>query len=117
MANLTSGIQRYGTNYTPTVVPCTGSPFDVAGTTIYILDTTGGLKSWASGRASFLNNLGGSSKDEIPPYTAFLVLPGGTIVTDDSKLSFGTPIVGATGGIFIDVPIEENLRALGVFES
>jgi hypothetical protein len=100
MASLTTGVQRYGTNYLATVFACTSSAFDVAGTAIYILDATGGLKSWASGRASFLNNLGGTNKDEIPPYTAFLVLPGASITTDDTKLSFGTAIASGSGKYF-----------------
>jgi hypothetical protein len=92
MATLSTGIQQYGTNYRSAVFVCASSFLDVTGTTIYILDTTGGLKSWASGRASFLNNLGGVNKDEIPAYAAFLILPGGAITTDDTKLSFGTAI-------------------------
>ena len=98
MATLTTGLQRYGTNYTAAVFPCKNSVFDVAGTTIYILDVSGGLKSWASGRSAFLNNLGGTNKDEIPAYTAFLILPGAAITTDDTKVSFGTAIAGGSSG-------------------
>jgi hypothetical protein len=95
MANLTTGVQQYGFNFLATPFVCTGSPLDTNGTFIYILDSTGGLKSWAK-RASFLNNLGGTNKDEIPPYAAFLILPGSNITTDDTKLSFGTAIVGSS---------------------
>ena len=108
MASLTTGLQRYGTNYTAAVFPCKNSVFDVAGTTIYILDVTGGLKSWASGRSAFLNNLGGTNKDEIPAYTAFLIVPGATITTDDTKVSFGTAIAGSGGSTGNYLLLEDN---------
>lgn len=97
MGSLTSGVQRFGTNITASSFVCTGSIFDVAATTIIILDNTGGFKSWKQGRASFLNNLPGTNKDEIPAYTAFLVLPGSSITTDDTKFSFGTVIPTGSG--------------------
>jgi hypothetical protein len=97
MAILTTGIKQYGVNFLGVPYVCTGSPVDTVDTFIYILDSTGGLKSWAK-RASFLNNLGGTNKDEIPPYTSFLIIPGATITTDDTKISFGTAIASGGGG-------------------
>lgn len=98
MANLSNGVQQYGTNYLSTPFVLTSSVFDVSGTTIFILDSGGSYKSWKQGRAVFLNNLPGTNKDQIPPYTAFQVLPGANITSDDTKLSFGTTIVSNSSG-------------------
>jgi hypothetical protein len=87
MANLSLGVQQYGTNIQSFPLVLSGSIFAVGNTTIFVLDAFGSYKSWQNGRSSFLNTI-----SSIPAYTAFLVLPGGNIATDDSKLSFGTVI-------------------------
>ena len=97
MATLSAGIQQYGTNIKNTNFVLTGSPLDTSGTTVFVLDSSGGYRSWKQGRASFLNNLSGTNKDEIPAYAAFQVLPGASITTDDTKLSFGTSFSGGGG--------------------
>jgi hypothetical protein len=96
MATLTANAQRLGTNYKNAAFVSTGSVFAVGTTTVFIREANGTLRSWQNGRASFLNTLPGTNKDEIPAYTAFQVLPSQEIITDDSLLSFGTTI--ATGG-------------------
>lgn len=111
MANLTSGVQRFGTNITASSFVCIGSIFDVSGTAIVILDNTGGFKSWKQGRASFLNNLTGTNKDEIPAYTAFLILPGSNITTNDATLSFSTAIQSSSVDILAQ---EQEFLSLGV---
>lgn len=93
MANLSQGVQQYGTNLQSTPLTLTGSAFAVANTTTFILDSTGAYKSWQNGRSSFLNTI-----SAIPAYTAFQILPGGSITTDDTKLSFGTIIPSGGGG-------------------
>lgn len=91
MANLTQGVQQYGTNIQSSALTLAGSVFAVGATTVFVLDSSGSYKSWQNGRSSFLN-----TTSTIPAYTAFQILPGASIVTDDTKLSFGTAI--ASGG-------------------
>jgi hypothetical protein len=89
MATLSQGIQRYGTNLQSTALTLTGSIFAVGVTTVFVLDSSGSYKSWQNGRSSFLN-----TTSSIPAYTAFQIIPGASITTDDAKLSFGTVISG-----------------------
>lgn len=91
MANLTNGIQQYGTNITASPVILTGSPFAVGDTTIFVLNSSGSFISWQNGRANFLNTI-----NAIPAFTAFQVRPGGSITTNDAQLSFGTTISGGS---------------------
>lgn len=97
MAILTANVQRLGTNYLATPFNCVGSIFDVTGTTIFIRETSGTLRSWRSGRSAALNNLPGTNKDQIPAYTAFQILPTAQITTNDVVLSFGTAISNGSG--------------------
>lgn len=99
MANLSQGVQRFGVNLQSAPLTLTGSSLDTGtGTTIYYFDSSGNLRSWVKGRASGLNTLLGANKDQLPAYAPFQINPGGTITTDDTKLSFETAINTATTG-------------------
>lgn len=83
--NLTQNVQRYGANITNAAIALAGSPFAAGNTTVFVLNTSGSYQSWQNGRASFLNTI-----SSIPAYSAFQVLPGAAITTQDSQVSFGS---------------------------
>lgn len=90
MANLAAGVQRIGTYLGTTPFICTGSVFAVGTTKVSTINASGNPRAWRNGTT--FNNLGGSGKDEIAPYSAIIVNPTSAITTNDSLFSFGTPI-------------------------
>lgn len=102
MAVLTQSVQQYGVYLGSSPFTLAGSVFATGSTTIFVLNASGSFLSWQNGRSSFLNTL-----SAIPAFTAFQILPGGAITTNDAVFSFGTTI--ATGGGSTTVVNSNNL--------
>jgi hypothetical protein len=96
MAILVENVKRTGVNFLATPYSCDESSFAIGETTIFFRDNAGILRSWQNGRAAEFNNLPNGG-DDIPPYATFEVLPTTQIETDDTKLSFQTPIQTSGG--------------------
>ena len=91
MATLAANVQRFGVNLQASSMTLSGSVFDVSGTKVTILDSSGNFKSYTNGASAFLN-----TTTVIPAFSAFQILPKASIVTDDTLVSFGTTINGSS---------------------
>lgn len=119
MAILVTGTQRIGVYLGSTPFACNGSAFAVGTTRIATLNASGNPIAWRNG--SSFNNLPGNNKDELPPYSAFIVNPTALITIDDNLFSFGTPlaisqtlsvaVTSPTNNASIDVNTQQTLTA------
>ena len=84
---LASDTQRFGVSLQSSSFALVGSVFDVSGTKVTILDSSGNFKSYTNGASAFLN-----TTTVIPAFSAFQILPKAEISVQNTQFSFGSLI-------------------------